>query len=318
VLSEFEFIEKIRSKYRLNKVGDDCAVLPKDEKTDLLITSDLLVENIDFRLEWTDPELLGHKALAVSLSDIAAMGGHATSALVSLGLPKKIWDSDFLDRFYQGWHDLAAHYGVELVGGDVSRSPESLFIDSIVLGEVPKGRAILRNGAKAGDGVFVAGTVGGAAAGLNLLEHGLRLGPDIGRNEFILLEKQLKPMPQLDIANLLQEKQLATATIDISDGLSSDLEHICRASRVGARIEAERLPLEPALSPSFSPDERLKMALSGGEDFALLFTGDPEKILAAKLPSVTQIGEVTATTDMIELIADGITKRMVPEGYRHF
>src|SRR6187549_4011793 len=137
MVSEFEFIKNIKSRYSLNKIGDDCAVLPKDSETDLLITADLLIEDIDFRLDWTTPELLGRKALGVSLSDIAAMGGKPTSALVSIGVPDELWDSDFLDRFYEGWHAMAGQFGVELIGGDVSRSPDKLVIDSIVLGEVP-------------------------------------------------------------------------------------------------------------------------------------------------------------------------------------
>jgi len=318
VLSEFEFITKVTSKYGLDRVGDDCAILPKNAETDLLITSDLLVENLDFRLEWTESRRLGHKSLAVSLSDIAAMGGRPTSALLSLGVPEAVWDSGLLEGFYEGWHALAASFAVELVGGDVSRSQNGMFIDSIVLGEVPRGRAILRSGAKPGDGVFVAGALGGAAGGLTLLENGFKIESEMSENETKLLEKQLKPMPQLHVANLLQEQQLATAMIDVSDGLSSDLAHICRASNVGARIIADRLPFETALSALFSREDCLEMALNGGEDFALVFTGDEEKILAAYLPEVTQVGEITANTEIIELIMDGVPRRIPPQGYRHF
>ena len=148
--SEFEFIQNIKKKYSLAFIGDDCAVLPKDDINDLLITSDMLVEDIDFRLEWTTPEFLGHKALAVSLSDIAAMGGDPTFAMLSLGVSENLWKTDFVDRFFEGWHKLASKYGVELIGGDISRSTDKLVIDSIVLGEVQKSRAILRSGAKPG------------------------------------------------------------------------------------------------------------------------------------------------------------------------
>src|SRR5688500_12282850 len=124
MVNEFEFIQNIKSKFRLKHVGDDCAVLPKDDSIDSLLTADLLIEDIDFRLEWTTPEFLGHKALAVSLSDIAAMGGSPKWSMLSLGVSEKLWKSDFLDRFYNGWFELAAQYDVELVGGDISRSPD--------------------------------------------------------------------------------------------------------------------------------------------------------------------------------------------------
>ena len=160
--SEFDFIQNIKNKFLLGRVGDDCAVLPKNDKTDLLVTADMLVEEIDFRLAWTTPGLLGHKALAVSLSDIAAMGGQPVWAMISIGVPEKLWKTDFLDRFYDGWFALARQFNVELVGGDVSRTPDKVTIDSIVGGEVEKGRAVLRSSANPGDAIFVTGTLGGA------------------------------------------------------------------------------------------------------------------------------------------------------------
>ena len=170
--SEFEFIQHIKEKYSLDRIGDDCAVLPKDDKTDMLVTSDMLVEDIDFRLEWTTPEFLGHKALAVSLSDIAAMGGDPKWAVLSIGVPERLWRQDFVDRLYKGWHELAREFGVELVGGDISRTPDKLVIDSTVFGDVPKGEAIFRSGARPADRIFVSGTLGDAAGGLKLLESG--------------------------------------------------------------------------------------------------------------------------------------------------
>ena len=171
---EFEFIQNIKSKYSLSRVGDDCAVLPKDAETDLLVTADMLVEDIDFRLDWTTAEFLGHKALAVSLSDIAAMGGKPVWSMLSVGMPENLWNSDFIDRFYEGWFALARKFDVELVGGDISSIDGKLVIDSIVGGEVAKGKAILRSTAKADDAIFVTGTLGGAAGGLNRLENGSR------------------------------------------------------------------------------------------------------------------------------------------------
>ena len=243
--TEFEFIKSLQEKFALTKIGDDCAVLPKDSKTDLVITTDLLVEDIDFRIEWTKPEFLGHKALAVSLSDVAAMGAKPVWSMLSIGIPEKIWKTDFVEKFYDGYLNLAKNFGVELVGGDISKSPDKIVIDSIVAGETKKGKAVLRSGAKVGDLIFVTGKLGGAAAGLKLLETGETYEKSKYKK---LIERQLKPHPQTEIGQILGEKNLATAMIDLSDGLSSDLFHICRASKVGAKIYAEKIPIESEIS----------------------------------------------------------------------
>lgn len=315
--SEFEFIEHVKSKHTLDKVGDDCAVLPKDNETDLLMTSDLLIEDIDFLLEWTTPEFLGHKALAVSLSDIAAMGGTPRWALLSLGVSEKLWKSDFLDRFYAGWHDLAGKYRVELVGGDVSRSP-SLVIDSVVGGEVSRGKAIMRCGATPGDAVFVTGFLGGAAAGLHVLEQGHSL-PSSSTPAQHLLHKQLQPIPQVTTANLLNELGLPTAMLDISDGLSSDLQHLVDSSDVGARIDRDRLPVDPAIALVLGDTGiGIDLALHGGEDFELLFTTAHEKIPIALDLGFYHIGEVTADKGRIELITESGPELLLPKGFQHF
>src|SRR5215207_11237740 len=166
MLSEFQFLENLRRKHSLTKIGDDCAVLPKDERTDLVMTTDLLVEDIDFRLAWSKPEFIGHKALAVSLSDIAAMGAKPVWSMISIGIPEKIWKTDFIDAFYEGYLALAKENGIELIGGDVSKTPDKVVIDSIAAGEVQKNKAVLRSGARVGDLIFVSGELGGAAAGL--------------------------------------------------------------------------------------------------------------------------------------------------------
>src|SRR5207237_1208264 len=151
-------------------IGDDAAVIAQTAGRDTVITADLLVEDIDFHRATTPPAALGHKALAVSLSDIAAMGARPRWALLSVGVPARIWRTRFLDEFYEGFFALAEQTGVALVGGDVSRTPERIVIDSIVLGETRRGRAITRDGPRAGDQIFVTGTLGGAAAGLQELE----------------------------------------------------------------------------------------------------------------------------------------------------
>src|SRR5437764_2353927 len=217
VSSEFDFINRIRQRalnYSENSslithnsslsfgIGDDAAVIRQRSGHDTVITTDLLVEEIDFRLNTTTPWLLGYKALAVSLSDIAAMGARPRFALLSIGVPSAIWNSDFVDELYEGFFALAETYKVALIGGDVSRTPERIIIDSIVLGETVTGRAILRSGARAGDHIFVTGSLGGAAAGLRLLEHGARLRktpPRSTYNQVVeqLILRQLRPEPRV-------------------------------------------------------------------------------------------------------------------------
>jgi len=319
--SEFDFISKIRATSVLSKIGDDCAVLPKDSLTDLVITTDLLVEDIDFRLAWTKPEFLGHKALAVSLSDVAAMGAKPVWAMLSIGIPAQVWKTDFVEQFYDGWLILAEKFGVELVGGDVSKTPDKIVIDSIVAGEVKKGNAVLRSTAQPDDLIFVTGELGGAAAGLQLLEKGEKFGKS--KNEKLLL-RQLKPHPQTEIGQLLSN--LATSMIDLSDGLSSDLFHICQESKVGARIYAERIPIDKNLPVISSENlDLLDFALNGGEDFELLFTVKPKNkknIFGLKNESKNYafscIGEITNKPEIVEIISNNRSQILASKGYRHF
>jgi len=320
--TEFEFIDNLRHKFNLKRIGDDCAVLPKDAKTDLVITTDLLIEEIDFRLDWTTPELIGNKALSVSLSDVAAMGGKPVWAMVSIGLPESLWNTDFLEMFYLEWFIVAKKFNVEIVGGDISKTPDKVVVDSIVAGEVKKGEAILRSGAKPGDLIYVTGELGGAAAGLKLLENGVRL--ETAKNwQKTLLYKQLSPLPQVFHGQEFGETQMPSAMIDLSDGLSSDLAHLCRESQVGAKVFAEKIPVHRKInSLTRSPDERLDFALHGGEDFELLFTVDPKKIFVLEKEQKNfpffVIGEVTPNAGMIELIGKDKAQLLEPKGFRHF
>lgn len=312
--TEFEFIRNIKEKYDLKRIGDDCAVLPKDSKTDFVITADMLVEDIDFRLPWTTAALLGAKSLAVSLSDIAAMGATPKWAMLSIGVPKRVWGA-FVDQFYEGWTALAKHHKVELIGGDVSRTPDKIVIDSIVAGEVPKGKAIMRSGASPGDSIFVTGSLGSAAAGLLLLESGIRYSK-ASKKRKELITRQLRPMPRVEAGKYLMKRDLATAMIDISDGLGADLRHLCDASGVGARIDSKAIPYDDnldAIQPLGARDVGF-----GGEDFELLFTSPRKKISSLKLPAMTRIGEVTANVGIVELVSGDITRIFPRSGYRHF
>jgi thiamine-monophosphate kinase len=311
-------------------IGDDAAVIKQAAERETVITADLLVEDIDFRRDTTEAHLLGHKALAVSLSDIAAMGARPRWALLSLGVPREVWDTDFVDDFYEGFFALAENYDVALIGGDVSRTPAAIVVDSVVLGETMSGRAVLRRGARPGDHIFVTGTLGGAAAGLRLLERGTRFRKSVGptseeqRDVEQLLLRQLRPSPRVGWGVLLGAEQLATAMIDLSDGLSSDLTHLCRESRAGALLEAARLPINPAVSRicgrrSLDP---LALALDGGEDFELLFTVSPRDLrrLPRKVDGVraTYIGDVTRETERIRILEGRRKWTLRPAGFTHF
>ena len=316
--SEFEFINNLRNHFNLSKVGDDCAVLPFNPEKDLVITTDLLVEDIDFRLKWSKPEYIGHKALTVSLSDVAAMGAKPTWSMTSIGIPKEIWKTNFVDAFYEGYFQLATKFGVELIGGDVSETPDKIVIDSILGGEIEKGKAVLRSRAKPGDLIFVTGDLGGASGGLELLERGFSIDDPVSSWQKELMNRQLKPTHQ-DGEQLLN---LASSMIDISDGLSSDLAHICAASRVGARIFADRIPYDKNLDKlPFETLDILDFALNGGEDFRLLFTVNPslvkknQKIL---FDDFVHIGEITESIGNIELIRNGESEILSPKGYQHF
>ena len=345
-LNEFDFINKIRERVAavraehsaldtensalVQGIGDDAALIRTTHGEDCVVTTDLLVEGIDFKRDTTSPELLGHKALAVSLSDVAAMGARPRWALLSIGIPVDVWESDFSQRLYDGYLSLAAQYGVALIGGDVSRTTDKIVIDSIVLGECASGRAVLRRGAQPGDEIFVTGYLGDAAAGLRLIERGARVqittGPRRLEEHSIegLLLRQLRPDPRVGWGLLLGQQQLATAMIDISDGLSSDLNHLCKESGVGALIDAASIPIDGivreicgrrALDP-------LMLALHGGEDFELLFTVKPHHM--PKLPRrvdgipVTHIGTIKDESDGVRISEGARVWDLEPGGWEHF
>lgn len=334
--TEFDFINSLRQRVAASTnqslvcgIGDDAAVFRNSTGKETVITADLLVEDIDFRRNTTPPYLLGHKALAVSLSDIAAMGSRPLWSLVSVGVPEDVWKTDFVERLYDGLLDLANRYGVQLIGGDTSRTPESIVIDSIVTGECAAGTAVKRAGATPGDQIFVTGTLGAAAAGLRLIERGAHLAEqnlgdeDSQKLDHILL-RQLRPEPRVGWGIVLGEERLATSMIDLSDGLSSDLNRLSVASDVGAMIDSSLLPIDTrvvelcgrrALDP-------LQLALHGGEDFELLFTvkrGD-----VSRLPrrvdgvEITRIGEITGGFEGVKISEGARTWDLKPGGWKHF
>jgi thiamine-monophosphate kinase len=336
--SEFDFIASLRQRVTASApknesliagVGDDAAVFRSSAGKETVITADLLVEDIDFRRTTTPPFLLGHKALAVSLSDIAAMGARPLWSLISIGVPEDIWQTEFVDHFYDGLLELANHYGVQLIGGDTSRTNESIVIDSVVAGECPAGTAIMRSGASPGDQIFVTGSLGAAAAGLRLIERGAHLAEqnladeDSQKLDHVLI-RQLRPEPRVGWGIVLGEERLATAMIDLSDGLSSDLNRLCDASGVGALIDSSLLPIDNrvvelcgrrALDP-------LQLALHGGEDFELLFTVKPGDV--ARLPrrvdgvEIKRIGTMTDAIAGVKISEGPRIWDLKPGGWKHF
>jgi thiamine-monophosphate kinase len=303
-------------------IGDDASVIKGAGGRDLLVCCDLMVEGVHFRAEWAPPQLLGRKALAVNLSDIAAMGGVPRFAMVSIALPHKL-SSEFIDEIFRGLFDLADANGVSIVGGDTSSSPDSLFIDVSVVGECENGRAVTRGGAKAGDIIYVSGSLGASALGLSLLEEGVRLEDDSSFQDALL--KHLAPEPRLRLGHAIGEAGLATAMIDVSDGLSTDLWHLLDESTCGAVIHAEAIPIAGCVL-GFSPGARisdcLQLALNSGEEYELLFTVTPEKSREiAELSNtvevpITRIGEIVANKGLQLEIGDRL-KPLSPSGYEH-
>ncbi|MBO0721350.1 MAG: thiamine-phosphate kinase [Blastocatellia bacterium] len=357
-MTEFEIIDSIRRRAaRRNPedlilgIGDDAAILSERSGREMLLSVDLLVEEIDFKLAYAVPSWLGHKSLAVSLSDIAAMGGEPRFSLITLGIPRgdRISPS-FLEEFFKGYFALAEEHGVTLLGGDLSSTPDRLMIDSFAIGYSPAGEALRRNGARAGDSIYVTGRLGAAAAGLQLLLQGVRPNepnepnepdePDeidedeadedeVEENtrslEQSALRAHLRPEPRVAFGRRLAAAGLAHAMIDVSDGLAQDLAHLCRESGTGALIDYDSLPIAAEVSLiAQDRDAALSLALNGGEDFELLFTAAPA---AAERLSETagscglelsRIGEIIEGCGDVLLRSKGDLKPVSIRGYDHF
>jgi len=298
-------------------IGDDAAVV--EIKGKLLVTTDLLVENVHFKRSYTKPEILGKKALAVNLSDIAAMGGIPRFCLVSLALPKTT-EVNFVEGFYQGLKSMAKEYGVTLIGGDTTGAGSEIMVAVTVLGEALEEGVLTRSGAKPGDGVYVSGYLGDSAAGLYLLlKEKLGLLPE--EVEKYLISRHLEPEPRLELGQLLCREKFATSTNDLSDGLVKKLQEIARASGVEITINREKIPLSYALL-TFCQQFTLKpldLALHGGEDYELLFTVPAEKeeeLFKLDLP-LFKIGMVTGYNEQgIVKAEDGVV--LQDRGFQHF
>lgn len=316
-LSERKLIERIaRASRSLNTavvstgIGDDCAILHMPEGTDTLVTTDFSLEEVHFRREWHPADAVGHRCLTRGLSDIAAMGGEPAAVFLSLALPADV-PQQWVDRFIDGMLRLAKRYGVRLAGGDTAESPAGVLADIMVLGSVPSGQALLRSGAHPGDEIFVTGELGAPVALLELM-----FANPQRKFRASAFPAHFYPEPQLKIARRLREKHLPTAMIDISDGLSTDLDHICQASGVGAIVEERAIPIA-----SLGRHEvELRHALHGGDEYQLLFTVPPGKRVPKEIAGVplTRIGYITEERELLLQHENGYTTELKPEGWQHF
>jgi thiamine-monophosphate kinase len=296
-------------------IGDDAAVLKCASGFELLLTTDFSLEGIHFRRNWHPPDSVGHRCLARGLSDIAAMGGEPNAAFLSLALPADLPQS-WLDKFIGGMLRLAAQFHVQLAGGDTATSPAGVLADIVVVGRVSAGQALLRSGARPGDSIYVTGELGYSAWTLQQLREGMLPEPASKQRAFYREHAaHFYPVPRIAVGRWLAERRLATAAIDISDGLSTDLGHICEESRVGALLREAAIP-----RPSGLPTSSLHYALHGGEDYELLFTAPGSRPIPSKIAGVrvTRIGEIIRGTGMWLVDSHGQRKALVPRGWEHF
>ncbi len=321
-LGEFELIERFfqrplatpevsESGRILLGIGDDCAVLEIASGRQLAFSIDTLVEGVHF-LSSLPAEALGWRALAVNISDLAAMGADPWCFTLALTLPTV--EQGWLEGFSRGLFKLAERFGMRLVGGDTTRGPRSLTIQ--VQGTVP-GAALTRSGARPGDLVLVSGTLGDAAAALRWLDQ-----PETQDTEHqrFLRHRYMYPEPRVALGRSL--RGIASAAIDISDGLLADLGHICRRSGVAARVDSRTLPLSPALRSELAPTDAMRCALGGGDDYELCFTVPPERLEQIRhwldQGRISLIGEITAGSGLQVCNTQGVWGVPEPSGYRHF
>jgi thiamine-monophosphate kinase len=332
-LGEFGLIDyltkdvQLKNKSTLKGVGDDAAVLDFGGPERTVISTDLLIENIHFDLVYTPLKHLGYKAIIVNLSDIYAMNARPTQVTVSIAVSNR-FSVEAVAEIYSGIHLACEQYGVDLVGGDTTSSVQGLAISVTALGTAPAEQLVYRNTAQVGDLICVTGFLGGAYVGLQLLEREKQIylehpnmQPNLEDKDYIV-GRLLKPEARKDIYNFFQKAQLLpTSMIDLSDGLSSDLIHICRASDVGAYIEEKNLPIAQETSVK-AIDFKLPpttCALHGGEDYELLFTIKPEDAEKIRYNmDIRIIGEMTKPEDGINLhTSGGSIKELIAQGWRH-
>ena len=332
-LGEFGLIQKLTSKFeRFNSstmvgIGDDAAVVNQEEGV-MLVSTDMLTEGVHFDMMYAPLKHLGYKAITVNLSDIVAMNGQPKQVLVSIAVSSR-FTVEALEELYEGIRAACNNYKVDLIGGDTTTSLSGLTISVTVLGVAPAAKVVRRNGAQKGDLLVVTGDLGGAYMGLQVLEREKLVfreapgaQPELDGYDYIL-ERQLKPEPRVDIVNQFEEMNLLpTAMIDISDGLASEILHICSESQVGVKLYEDKIPIDQQTyytARDFNLDPTL-CALSGGEDYELLFTLPQASYDAIKdLPNFTVIGYMTDKSEGYELITkDGKQVPLQAQGWDSF
>lgn len=323
VLAEKALIGQIRKAARRHStpairtgIGDDCAVLQlaphQAEPTDTLVTTDFTLEGIHFRREWHSPESVAHRCLTRGLSDIAAMGGEPVAAFISLAMPRDL-QQGWVNRFSHSLIEVAKANGVTLAGGDTAQSPAGILADIVLVGIVPAGKAILRSGSRPGNLIYVSGELGGSAATVRQMEKNPKR--KLNAREY---PRHFFPEARIELGRFLRENNLASAMIDTSDGLSTDLAHICDESNVGAELQAEAIPRARLGKRQQVVD--LDLALHGGEDYELLFTAPPGKGIPTRIAGspVTQIGRITRGRKIFLVNRYGKRAELVPQGWEHF
>lgn len=304
-------------------IGDDCALLEPEPGEQVAVTTDLSIQGRHFQLDWHPPEVVGHRTLARGLSDLAAMGARPLAVFLSLGLPPELTrprgrQASWLDRFFDGFSALAKAHKTPLAGGDLAQASLAT-ADVVLVGAVRHGRALLRSGARVGDLLYVTGRLGGAAAGLDALrelaQKRKRRLLSIPKSAQSLLAPHFYPQPRLAQGLWLQRRGIATSAIDISDGLSTDLTHLCEESGIAAEVDESRVPIAPGSTQS--------QTLHGGEDYELLFTSSSKVRLPRTIAGVaiTQIGcmvQRRRRQPLITLRTDRGLQRLDPQGWQHF
>lgn len=331
---ELALIERIRSRADAGRrrpsgvrlgIGDDCAILAPRAGHEVVVTTDMSLEGRHFRRDWHSPQAVGHRTLARGLSDLAAMGAAPLAAFLSLALPRSAAvNGRWVDGFLDGLLELATEHKVPLAGGDTGESPcDLIFADIVLLGSVPTGKALRRSGARVNDRIFCTGALGGAAAELaSLTEARTSSGRRPARKRSAGEHPHLYPEPRIRVGQALVRRGLASACIDVSDGLSTDLRHLCEASGVAAEIEAEQLPIH-ALAQALGPAQALDAALNGGEDYELLFTAPPEIRMPRAIAgvAVTCLGRVVTASRSRPLMrltdAGGRRRELEARGWEH-
>ena len=321
-LGEFKLIEhltqhfKVTQKSTVKSIGDDAAVLNFGKKQ-IVVSTDLLVEGVHFDLSYVPLKHLGYKAVVVNLSDVYAMNAVATQVTISIAVSNR-FPLEALEELYAGIATAAKFYNIDVVGGDTTSSTSGLIISVTAIGEVEKGNEVLRSGAKPNDLLVVTGDIGGAYMGLQVLEREKEVfkvnpnnQPDLSMYTYIV-ERQLKPEARKDIVELLKELDVKpTSMIDISDGLSSEVIHLCKQSKVGVDVYEDKIPLDPQVISTceeFNIDSTT-IALNGGEDYELLMTISQEDFPKIKgNPNLTVVGYITEEDRGMHLVTRGETK----------